>query len=120
MCDISTGRKADHYSIEARVIDGSAVVALEGEIDLASASALCDTLTAARAAAVDGHVVIDASAVSFLDCAGLQGLLSGAAGCGGEVVLRSPSRPVRRLFALAGLVPAEPDSSLACDELRLA
>jgi anti-sigma B factor antagonist len=118
MSDISTGQQANLFSIKADLVDGSAVITLAGEIDLAAAPAVCDTV--AVVAAADHGVVIDASEVTFLDCAGLGALLSTAESCGAEVVLRSPSRPVLWLCELAGLVPPDSATCESCSHLRLA
>lgn len=94
--------------------EGPAVVALDGELDLATAScvqhAVLDALGASDA------VVVDLSDVTFLDATGLGTLLRcrrEASASGRWCVLSSPSRCVRRLAGLTGteaalgLAPAE-------------
>ncbi len=77
---------------------------LEGQLDGASALSLARVLLdAQRAGSV---LVLDLSRLSFLDIAGLRVLLDAArraatAGC--DLVLRSPSPDVRRLFRVTGL-----------------
>lgn len=55
----------------------SAVVAVGGEIDLATGPQLCSALQAAEAAC-DDSVVVDLSEVTFIDCAGLTVLVGTA------------------------------------------
>lgn len=87
--------------------DGAAqvVVDLAGEVDMLTAPELRQQLGQAMGAP-GTVVVVEASAVTFMDCAGLRELLAAhtrlAAG-GRTLVLRSPSPPVARLLELTGL-----------------
>jgi anti-anti-sigma factor len=76
MSDISTGRQANEFAVRTSVVPGSVVISLSGAIDAAAVADLVDSLTSASSLAADLPVVIDASDVTFLDCAGLQALLS--------------------------------------------
>ncbi|NUS57356.1 MAG: STAS domain-containing protein [Streptomycetaceae bacterium] len=83
---------------------GAAVVAAKGEIDLATAEALRNRITAA----LETHreVAVDLSAVTFIDCSGLRVLITArnqADRLGRSLTLRDPSRPVRRLLAATRL-----------------
>ncbi|MCF2527151.1 STAS domain-containing protein [Yinghuangia soli] len=83
---------------------GTAVVRAEGEMDIATADALRDRLVAALAEHTE--VTVDLSAVTFIDCAGLRGLLAARAFAdrhGRHLAVHDPSRPVRRLLAWTGL-----------------
>jgi anti-anti-sigma factor len=79
--------------------DGVAVVALEGEMDLAAAEALRGVVDGA-----DGRgLVLDLEAVTFVDSAVLKELLRARAELsarGVRLILASPPRPVRRLLEL--------------------
>lgn len=79
------------------------VVALCGELDVTGAA---DAEAAIMALLARGQcLVIDMSALDFIDCASLDALLrtrGAARRGGGDVVLAAPQPPVRRLLALSG------------------
>ena len=98
------------FSVSVRARVDEVVLTASGEVDVACrpdvAAALAEAVTP-----LCRRVVIEASAVTFLDGAGLRALLTPPPGWEGEwdVVLRSPSPRVRRLVELAqgcGLVEA--------------
>jgi anti-sigma B factor antagonist len=63
------------YAIDAREpVDGIAVLALSGELDLAAAPVLRERLDAARAGGGRG-IVLDMAEVTFLDSSALRELL---------------------------------------------
>jgi anti-anti-sigma factor len=79
------------------------IVQVKGEVDVATSARLADTIARAMERAAEGKVelVIDLARLSFIDVSGLNVLVLAArrarAG-GGTLVLRSPSRHVRRLL----------------------
>lgn len=77
-----------------------------GEIDHHSAKDLRESLDDAILHAKPKKVVLDLSAVDFMDSSGL-GIIMGryafARKCGGTLVLADPSRRVARIIELAGL-----------------
>jgi len=82
------------------------VILVEGDLDLASAPTLRTTLHA-RIDAGEMHLVLDLSALDFLDSSGL-GVLVGAARrvrteMGGTITLVNPSASVLRLLELTRL-----------------
>jgi anti-sigma B factor antagonist len=83
--------------------DGHLVLALCGELDVTGA---VDAEAAITALVARGqYLVIDMSALGFLDCGALGALLRAQALArrgGGDVVLAAPQPPVRRLLALTG------------------
>ncbi|WP_033216380.1 STAS domain-containing protein [Kitasatospora phosalacinea] len=86
-----------------------ALVRAGGEIDLDTAPGVGREL--ARALAAHPEVVLDLSAVTFMDCAGLRVLLGARALAdrnGARLALRGVGPPVARLLELTGL-----DDSLA-------
>lgn len=87
----------------AHVDDGQDVIALRGELDVTSSS---DAEAAITAMMRPGRVlVIDMSAVDFIDCGALGALLRVqdlAWNTGGDVMLAAPPRHVRRLLTLTG------------------
>jgi anti-anti-sigma factor len=89
--------------LKASVRDGHVVVVLRGDLDVTGAA---DAGAAIAALVVRGQsLVIDMSALGFLDCAALGALLRVQALArrgGGDVVLAAPPTLVRRLLALTG------------------
>jgi anti-anti-sigma factor len=86
--------------------DGSAhpwnLVTVRGEIDMDNAGQLVDAITT-----IAGTAVVDLSGVTFVDSTGLQGLLraqKAARQRGDDVILRHPSKAVRRLLELTNLI----------------
>ena len=102
-------RPPDAYAIEVREpSDGVAVLALEGEFDLAAAPALREHLEAARQAAARG-VVLDFAEVTFVDSSGLRELLLARTALRAEgkgLVLVALQPAVVRLFELTGATEA--------------
>jgi anti-sigma B factor antagonist len=86
--------------------DGMAVLALSGELDLASAPVLERELTA-----VDGvsqALIVDLTDCGFVDSTGLAVLVRAVEADGRTVALVNPAPPVRRLFdvtAIEKLIP---------------
>jgi anti-sigma B factor antagonist len=87
------------------------VVAVEGEIDLYSAPQLRDAVLAAVEGGAD-HVVIDLSAVPFMDSSGLGvvvACLKRLREAGGELAVVTPAgSPPTKLLSLTGLDQAIP------------
>jgi anti-anti-sigma factor len=85
------------FSVSTRVLDREALVAVRGELDLATGPVLSDSVHCH-----DGHyerIVFDLSDLSFIDVAGFRALLQ----CADEkqvMTIRSPSPAVRRLLGL--------------------
>jgi len=82
------------------------VVQVEGEVDMATAPQLRDTLLAAIANDGAHAVVADLSAVSFIDSSGLHVIMSAhnaARDAGSEFIVRAPSPNVVRVIELVGL-----------------
>jgi anti-anti-sigma factor len=86
-------------------VDGRAVLTVSGEIDLETASRLGEELQAAmRDVAPD--MVVDLSAVTFMDSTGLKVLIAAqlrAGLAGGGVTLVGLRRAVRRVFEVTGV-----------------
>jgi anti-anti-sigma factor len=81
--------------------DSWKLITVRGEIDMGSTGQLVDALTR-----VAGTAVVDLSGVTFLDSTGLQGLLraqEAARQRGDDLILRDPSKAVRRVLELTGL-----------------
>ncbi len=98
-------------TVRSRVADGWTVLSVEGEVDLYSAPVLRDAALAATESGVD-HVVLDLTAVPFMDSSGLGVIvacLKRLRQIGGELALVSPpSSPPTKLLSLTGLDHAIP------------
>ncbi len=84
---------------------GSLVLVVAGELDIATSPRLDEAL--ARALATDAaSIVIDLSAVSFIDSTGLHVLIRYTRAPAGRarVSLTRPSAQARRLFELSGML----------------
>ncbi len=94
-----------HGQVEVVAGGGRTSVLLSGEIDVAVAAAFRDRV---RDALVDGHVdvVVDLSAVTFMDSSGLGSLIAAMRQTRvyrGSFAVRDPSPPVRRLLAVTAM-----------------
>jgi anti-sigma B factor antagonist len=86
--------------------DGRVVIGVEGELDLATAPQLRDSLVALSEEG-QTQVVLDLTRLSFIDSTGLSVLvmaLNRARADGGSVLLRNPSQSVLRILEITGLV----------------
>ena len=89
--------------LRTSVRGGRVVVALRGDLDITGAASAETAITALVARGQS--LVIDMSALDFIDCSSLGALLRAqglARRGGGDVVLAAPQPPVRRLLALTG------------------
>ena len=80
---------------------GAPVVNLIGEIDISNAHQIGRTLERLIGSSTD-HLVIDLSALEFMDSAGIAMLLRAVAGAA-SVTIRNPSTVVRRILECTGL-----------------
>lgn len=90
---------------EIRRVQTHALVILAGEIDLSSVGELYEKLAEL---ARDGvcHVALNVAEVTYLDSTGLSLLVSEHKrmdSLNGELIIFSPSEPIRRLFQITGL-----------------
>ena len=92
------------HAITVDQVDGTTLVLLQGEIDASLRHAASEAMVAVLAA--HGPLVIDTSAVTFIDSSGMAFLLQlhgVASDAGRSVDLRDPSGVVVDLLALVGL-----------------
>ncbi|MFI6992505.1 STAS domain-containing protein [Nonomuraea wenchangensis] len=111
--ELPGGGTPDWLTVRVEERDGHAVVRLDGELDLLTRprlSAACDDLLSRGVR----RIVIDATDLSFSDCAGLSALLGvrrEAWRRGGSLVLTGVHGMPARLLAITGaaatLLPAE-------------
>jgi anti-anti-sigma factor len=85
---------------EVRAV-GEGVVSLVGEFDLAEADAFLEWV----GTNVDSQseVVLDCSALTFLDSSGIRAILTFASQTPASVVIRRPSPAVRKVLEIAGV-----------------
>lgn len=84
--------------------DDGQVIALAGELDLDGAGRVCEVLQRAEAAKVR-RIVLDLSALEFIDSNGIRLILEADARArtdGGRLELIRGPRPVHRVFELTG------------------
>ncbi len=93
------------FNIDVESKDGWAVVGVTGELDVSTAPRLRGRIVDI---ATDGatHVVLDLTAVEFIDSTGLGvivGSLKRLRGLGGDLRLAGADRGVQRVFEMTGL-----------------
>jgi anti-sigma B factor antagonist len=82
------------------------VVALSGELDVATAPMLSERLDALIGSTPDAHVLVELSALAFMDSMGLQVLLGALRRLGREgrrLALVCPPGPILRLLVVTNL-----------------
>ena len=106
------------FHVAGERVDGTVVLHLHGELDMATTPVLDQALTSALSNGPT-DLVVDLSCLSFMDSTGISMLLSAVqradeAGKGFRV--RSPNRPVRKALRLTGvehILSLEPEESSA-------
>lgn len=94
--------QANELEISVGDEDGATVLRVEGEIDLATADRFASGLRSATQS--DGLVVVDLTAVPFMDSSGLKALLAGSSESSGRLALAlSPESPIASLLEMAGV-----------------
>ena len=93
------------FGIDAEERDGERRIAVRGDVDLHSSpglrSAVLDAVSAGR-----GPVLVDLSAVTYMDSSGVATLIEGLRAAGRRnagYFLVAPSEPVRKVIRLARL-----------------
>ena len=112
----ANGAGCKHASFVLQGLNSSTVVVASGEIDLATAPVLRDALLVA--AEVSGNVVVDLSAVTFLDSTGISALMGGlknlpASGSMGLVGANGMVAKVLRQTRLDQVIPVHPNLDAA-------
>lgn len=93
----------DGLRIDTLHLDGHALLAIVGEIDLVTAPAFGAAIEQEIQRA--GKVVLDFSGVTFMDSSGLNVLVvaAGQSGASDSVLIRNAPLSVRRLLSITGL-----------------
>jgi anti-sigma B factor antagonist len=100
---------AMHQPLEVLKDDRLAVVTLRGELDAHDAPRLRELFAGAigeLAAIAEPRLVLDLTAVSFIDSTALGSIIGAVRRireAGGELTLVLPSSPARRIFEITGL-----------------
>jgi anti-sigma B factor antagonist len=90
------------FAVEASFDGHRAVLAVHGEIDMATADGLRDAIEdAARSGA--GEVWVDLTDVGFMDSTGLSALVSGHRTLDGRIAVICPDGAPRRAIEISGL-----------------
>ena len=93
---------SERLAVDLVHLDGTAVLMLRGEIDIASAPVFSSAME--RVMSLGIPVVLDFAGVTFMDSSGLKVLLiAQTTGPSGSLDVRNPSPQVRRLLAITGL-----------------
>ena len=112
---ISRTRPGFDLAAEAR--EGVVVMRIGGELDLAAAPLLRETIDWMERRAPGAPLVLDLARVSFIDSTGVRLLMEAGDVAGGRIALLDPSSAVSRVLELTGLATrfaevadAEPDT----------
>jgi anti-sigma B factor antagonist len=101
-----SGRSAGRLRILTSVDGSRHTLTLSGELDIASAQVLGETLAEACSAGAS-EVVLDLAGIDFMDSEGLNAILHGRALCeqhGCSYSLTPAQRPVQRVLEVTGLL----------------
>jgi anti-anti-sigma factor len=105
----TTSERPGQFGVQTTQADGSLIVRVSGELDLATAPMLEDALAGIEAG--EGPVVLDLSALTFIDSTGLRlavRLHARCVGCARELEIRPGPPAVQRVFELTHLDDALP------------
>jgi anti-sigma B factor antagonist len=95
--------------LSTREIDGQAVVALRGELDVADAASVAAALAAVAARAAE--MIVDLAGLEFIDSSGVAALVLArkrARRTGGDLLLAAPQDQVLRVLAVTRLAEVFP------------
>ncbi|MFF9851101.1 STAS domain-containing protein [Streptomyces litmocidini] len=101
---------------------GTAVLSLGGELDMETAQLLDDRL-AEQLRQGRASLVLDLSALGFMDSSGLNVLIRAvhkARALGGDLYLAAPTSPVRRILEITGVTTTIPPHAGVAEALAAA
>ncbi len=87
------------FAVAVERLDDSAVVRVEGELDMASAPELEDAISRVISAS---HIVVDLGACTFLDSAGMR-VITDTMGKGPRVSVVAPALAVLRVLEISAV-----------------
>jgi anti-sigma B factor antagonist len=105
----------ERFDVRAEQAGDTTIVAVTGEVDIATAPSLRAALAGVPA---DAPLVIDLSAVTFMDSTGLAILLEAVRARGERVAIVCPEGPARLLFAVSGTEDELPLHGTRADAVR--
>ena len=88
-----------HFSRSVTNVGDSHIVALRGELDVATAEGLFDWLTEVSGSTV----VVDLSELTFMDSSGISVMIQAKNAFGDSFVITRPRPNIRRVFEITGL-----------------
>jgi anti-sigma B factor antagonist len=94
------------FRVDVSRSDGRVLVAVDGELDLATAPQLREALATAPEEG-ETEIILDLTRLEFIDSTGLSVLVMAftrTRAAGGSIVLRNPSQSVMRILEITGLV----------------
>lgn len=98
------------FTAQADFRDGTAEVAIRGDADISAEAALAEMLTFTLSKR-PSHLILDLSGIGFLDCAAARVIACAAQALSpGQLTIRDPSLPARRVLQLTGLAALIEDS----------
>ena len=98
-------RRNTPLTTEIRGAKNHALVVLSGELDVSTAGRSTRSWPRSREGMV--HVALDLRALEFIDSTGISVLIAEhkrTAAAGGELIILTPHRNVRRMFEVSGLM----------------
>jgi anti-sigma B factor antagonist len=101
--DVSSATRP--FEVEIHRAEGRSVVAVSGELDLATAPELRERLGLLSAEG-EKQVTLDLTDLDFIDSTGLSVFVMAfnrAQAGGGSMIIRNPTLPVMRIFEITGL-----------------
>ena len=101
----NTPDDAERFDIELVHLDGHAVLALRGDLDLSTSARLAEAAQLVHAQGV-ATLIFDLAGLVFVDSSGLREFvvaLKGSRQLGGDVILKAPSRQVLRVLEIVGM-----------------
>lgn len=99
-------RRSAPLITEIRGSQGHALVLLSGELDASTAGGLYEELARLSREGIV-HVALDLTALEFIDSTGISVIIAEhkrTVSAGGELIILTPHRNVRRVFEVTGLL----------------
>ena len=86
--------------VDIKAVDGTRVVSIEGEVDMANAQLVLEAL----AEGAPAPLIVDLTRCAFMDSTGMRALFQGAQSAGGmPVLVCSPGNPIRELLNITSV-----------------
>jgi anti-sigma B factor antagonist len=102
---LAVSRSNWHFDAEIRKCEHHGLVMLAGELDTATAGQLYEMFAELAREGIR-HIALNLAELDFIDSTGMSVLVTEhkrAQSMGGELIIFSPKRPVRKAFEVTGL-----------------